>query len=106
MASVELKRVARESEAAISGLQSALDRASRAVPYYNVQSLSDELTALSADQIVDGNIDKDRVIDLLTLSANLLYYLRGMEGSSNNTILETAPLNAANLKAYTDKLGI
>lgn len=101
----ELKRVAREAEAAASGIQAALDRAERVMDYAIAHSLATELTGLAAGEIIDSNINKERCVDSTALLANLIYYLRG-RASGGNTVAGAAPLNAASLKTLTDKLGL
>lgn len=106
-ASIELKRVATEAEAAVSGLQSALDRAERVLEYYVSMSLSTELAALAANEVISGNIDKDRLQLAGVLLASVSYYLRALEGdTAGQTILDSTPLTAAELKDHMSKLGI
>lgn len=106
-ASIELKRVATEAEAAVSGLQSALDRAERVLEYYVSMGLSTELAGLATNEIISGNIDKDRTQLAGVLLASIAFYLRAMEGATTGqTVLDTTPLTAAELKEHMDKLGI
>ena len=105
-ASIELQRASSEVNAAASGIQAALDRAERALAYYQAQGLSGEMAALAADEVITSNIDKDRAQDAAILSANLIFYLRGEGDGAGNTVLGSAPLNAASLKTLNDRVSI
>lgn len=106
MASIELSRVATEVNAAVSGLQSALDRAERALAYFDAHDLGAELTGLAAGAVITGDVNKERAAAAGTLAANLIYYIRGVQAGAGQTLLGAAPLAPADLKALSDKLAI
>lgn len=106
MASNELQRVAVNSDSGIRQIQNALDILVRTLPYYNIQSLSTELTGLTPGELIAGDVNRERCLDLLTMAANVTFYLRDQNGGGGNTVLGTPPLGAAGLKALMEKLGI
>lgn len=104
----ELKRVAPEAEAAVSGIISALDRAERVLGYAVSHSLPAEAAALADNEIVVSNIDKDRLVDLVALLASVAFHLRGRANPDNSaqTVFGATPMTAAQMKTAVDKLGI
>ena len=111
MASPRLEDAARNAASAIRQIQNALDLAERVTPFYNVEGLATELNAITNDSdavVTDGGgrveIDKRKALDLITMVANLTYYLRAQEAAGNNTLLGSSPLNVANLRSLMEKL--
>lgn len=106
MATNKAVRTAVNADSIVRQIQNALDLAERTLSYIATHDVATEVTALEPGAIVTGDLDRERVIDLVTLSANLAFYLRGVDNGAGQTIIGTAPLTAPQLAALVDKLGI
>lgn len=111
MASNALERVARACDGGAAQLLAALRAGQDAIESYNVRGLSAELGELQPQDLLitsGQGITKERLADGAILMANALYYLRGVAsaGDPGKTILDTAPLNASEIKALCQKLAV
>lgn len=106
----EAQRSIRKAEQFNTTIQRALDQAEDAVLSYNANGVASDLSDVAADQSVIGSgeqeVDKERGEAAITLAASILYYLKDMTDSTDDslTVLGGTPLGPAQMKQTLESL--